>query len=481
MQGASGGVFLKKLSIIALLITLPAAWIFAEIEFSASVGAGIIAAKSSNVIGDTIHAGSSYLAASIEANAQNEKDTFGGLVNISAELFPNSDENTDSSVRFVTSLSWNALVWWKPFYIVKFQMGFIEDFGLTDIIGWGYNANDAENYVVSPKESYAGGYFPQNTGFYGGTGINWVGAALTVNPLYGLYINLAVPFGLGYYFQWDIDENGAPLSTGREDQDNASKVYLFTHAQIVYDLWKIGRFAVSFAGGGDGTLKLNDEYYNWMNNPAQIFNLNYIKTVNASSIYTSFFLTALDHLNLGVNIGFGYTLPAKTNDSEITYYSPVEAGLGVSWGTDSFGVKSRFALRFAGKARIKTGDITLKQPFMLGFGVLPYYKIGPFKIHLNTGISYKFEDEFMDETTLDISKVGNSAAFGWYVNPYVTITVGSGVFFAGFQIESDGLKYVLIEGNDTGNYIRASPNAAGNLEGFIFFKWRIPIGIQFSF
>ena len=481
---------MKKLSAIIMFLILSITTVYAELTVSGSVGAGVIALKGSNVKDkgelDSMRAGSSYLSGQIEVSAQDEAEKFGGFVKFSAELVPRRVEDpADLNKLFVDSWTWKAAAWWKPFYFTRIQLGHIEEFAMTDIVGWGYHANDAESYVISPKESYAGDYFSQSAGFYAGTGTNWLGATLTINPIYGLYINIAIPFGLGYRFERDpqeyLNNPGDQINDylGRDEQDIASRVYLFTHAQVSYELWNIGRIAFTFAGNGDGTLELYPTSYpdTFLRYQGQDLNFRQIYKSNSPELYASFFLTYLEDKGIGLNVGFAYTMPAETADGTVTYNAPMEAGLGFSFGSEKRGIKARFAVSFGGKLTRTTDSSTVNEPVMLGFGVLPYMTLGPCKIHLNVGISYKFEDEYMTETIpYTVKAVGNSAAFGWYANPYVTFSFGSGTFFAGVQLECDGLKYT---GHKTKK--QGYPNAAGAIEGTEVIEWRVPVGIQFAF
>ena len=496
---------MKKLLAVSVISALLIQAAFGEISVSGTVGAGATLLRGSNVNGDSLQAGA-YLSGQIEVEGQDETDTFGGSIKVGGDVTSFSppanpvltwqttlsnyvtvpDLSNDLSVVPPGNpvLSFSALVWWKPVYMVKVQLGTIDDFALTEIVGWGYNANDADDFVVYPKNNYAGDYFSDTTGFYSGTGNGWIGLTLSVTPIYGLDINLAVPFGLGY----EQFNNQTQVIT---KQSLASDIYLYSHAQIAYTLWGIGRLAVTVAGGGDGKIKfLNNPY-----DPFDFFdptgttdpiNIDQIQG-HGSSIYGSFLLTAFDEKGFGLNIGFGYTLPSEYKNIGITYYSPMEAGLGLSFGTDKMGIKTRMAVSFGG-GLTRTGYGSLHEPLMVGLGVLPYYTLGSCTVYLNAGISYKWEDEFMMDSTYGyaVKKVGNSTALGWNVNPYVTVTFGSGTFFAGIQVWSDGLKYV---GRTTKQSIRAQlfdpiTHLSTGLDaypGISIIEWAIPIGIQYSF
>ncbi|MCL2479642.1 MAG: hypothetical protein FWF22_09075, partial [Treponema sp.] len=177
---------MKKLFAVFIVFAVLIPGVFAQIDISGSVGGGVTLLKGSNVRTDVLQTGN-YLSGSIEADGTDDADSFGGTVKLNAEA-----STTDPA-----AWSWSAAVWWKPVYFVKLQLGYIDDFAQTDIVGWGYHANDAESYVVSPQNNYAGDYFSDTTGFYSGTGNGWTGFSLSITPIYGLDINAAVPFGRG--------------------------------------------------------------------------------------------------------------------------------------------------------------------------------------------------------------------------------------------------------------------------------------------
>ena len=444
---------MKKLFALAVLFTFAAAGVFAELTVSGLAGGGAGLVKGTNVNGDEIRT-DYYLTGQVEASAQDENDTFGGSVIINGE-------SSNSSDPVFNSWDWKALVWWKPIYQIRLQLGVIDEFALTDIVGWGYHANDAEEYVVTAKSNYVGDYFPQGTGFYTGTGSSWTGLTLATTPVYGLDLNLAVPFGMK-------DINGGIVLNPK-----ASDIYLNSVFQAAYTVWGIGRIAVTLAGRGDGKLDYSDPYTpGYAYNPADPLTFFLMKS-NSPSVYGSFFLTALEQMGIGVNAGFAYTLPAEDKDKKIIYHKPMEAGLGLSWGTDKYGIKARMAAIFGGYAE-STGAEMLNEALMMGFGILPYYSIGICKIHLNAGISYKFADQYMDDN-LDIYTVENSAALGWHLNPYITVKAGSSTFYAGIKVQCDGLKYVGLKTKTQEEPVN------GIQEGLPIIEWGVPIGIQFEF
>ena len=363
---------MKKVFMVLMMVSISAIAL-ADISLSGLVSTGVTLVEGTSDKDDGFGA-NALLFGRVQVRAQNEDGTFGGLVRLRASLNSNVD----------CVYSW---AWWKPLDIVRLQIGFIDSFAVCNIVGWDFNSNDSEdNNIASAGYSYSEyRELHRATGFYNGTW--WTGAALSLTPLKGLALNLAVPLeGL--------------LDDGEEHK--AADVYRGTHAQAVYTIEGVGRAALTFKG--------RDDLY-----------IDYIRG-DASTLYGSFFLFALE--NMGFNVGVAYTFPIKINENGTkgTYSAPVATGLGFSYGFGDFLLRARFAATFAGSFEadgVRTGD-----PFRLGFGVIPSYDFGILKLHLNTGILF----------------VNDSYAFGWHVNPYITKTAGPGTFYASVRVESFGAK-----------------------------------------
>ena len=461
---------MKKVLTILLLLLVVLIPVFADIEVSGLASGGATLIKGSNLKGDDLQA-SNMLSSYIEASGADDSGKIGGDVQINAQASA-TDSNT---------WAWTALAWWNPVVQFKLQIGTIDDFALTDIVGWGYHANDAEDFVASPRISYVGDYFSDTTGFFAGTGTGWNGVGITINPFYGLSLNVALPFGIGTEQR---DADGIVIQKYK-----ATQVYDYTLASLTYTLYGLGRFAVSFEGGGDGKLYLANGNADDPNNSSDIpydpttsFTLDQLNA-NASTLYASFLLTAFEDKKFTMNIGFDYTLPVSTTDDlgrKLTYYSPMEAALGIAVGSDRNGFKARLASTFMGRAE-RTGSDALHEPFMVGFGILPYVTWGPFKFYLNMGIAYRLAEEYMDDSG-KVQNVGNSTALGWHVNPYLMLSIGTGRFFFGFQLESDGLKYELSPDlQQAQNVISHDVDGNAYYAGKPIINWGIPVGIMFDF
>ncbi|MCL2834790.1 MAG: hypothetical protein FWD78_16595 [Treponema sp.] len=479
---------MKYLAVLMISLLLVSG-LYAEINVSGSVGGGITFIKGTNLNGDLLQTGS-YLSGSILAEGIDENDNFGGTVEINAE----------ASTIDPAAWAWTAAAWWKPFYFMKVQAGYIDDFALTDIVGWGYHANDAESYVISPLNNYAGDYFSDTTGFYSGTGNGWMGFSLSVTPFYGLDINLAVPFGTSSTRIDKLSPLGDNIKDPLTGNDmlfyKAEDAYLHTSAQIAYTLWGVGRLAFCFVGGGNGELVFPKEVLTGDDFTPESYDptaadqpdgiMLYSMLPNAHSIYGSFFLTAFEDKGFSANLGVAYTLPSKTSNKLITYNAPMEVGLGLSFGTDQFGIKTRMAASFLGYAyRSAYGSNPasgiLYEPLMVGLGILPYAGFGPFMFYLNAGVSYKTEDQYMNDGDGKVYRILDSDALGWYANPYMTLSIGSGRFYFGIHAESDGVKYLGFKQETVTISTVKGDGMVDSMPGRTVIDWGISAGILFEF
>ena len=464
-QKFQGDYILKKLFTVLVFLALLTSSLFADLTFSGLTGAGATFLRMSNVNGDPMQAGN-YLTGQIQVDAQSKDKTFGGTAKLTGET---STFKIDAATW--NALTWTASVWWNPIPMLKFQFGIINDLALSDCVYSDFYPDDAETYVVAPYSSYVGDYFPSWTGFFGGTGDTWSGFILSLTPTEALNINLMLPYGLGVE---TVDSSGNITHFPA-----ASDIYLYGQAQATFMIWDIGRIGAAFSGGGNGKLDFTPDPDDAPYDPALPIGFYQMKA-NASSFYGSFLFNAFEDQGLDINVGFKYTMPVEDKAKKITYNSPMEAGLGISYVTDSFGIKMRMAASFGGNVK-RTGNDPMNIPKMAGLGIMPFISAGRCKIYLNAGITYKYEDEYMDGSDGNkVKKVTNSAALGWHVNPYVTATFGTATVYAGFQIDTDGLKYVY-DGNTMSRLTINQVDSTGKYPGTSIIEWRIPVGIEYTF
>jgi len=400
---------MKKTLAISLVFAAVSAAALAEISISGFVGAGITIVEDRADSANDLDSGG-VLFGRLQAVAENEDGSFGGMIRLRAGY----DEKTKIYDDLAEVIY--AWAWWRPVDMLRLQIGFIDAFKVNNIVGWEFNANDSEDYYVSSAGyEYTGGILHRSTGFYNGTW--WTGAALSIMPLEGLALNLAIPFGPG---NWFLDQN-------RDEKVRSLDVFRSLHAQAVYTIDGIGRAAITYRGRDD-------------------LDTDYIEG-NAPTLYGSFYLYMLEDMEF--NVGVAYTFPVKlTVSADGTYNAPIAAGLGFSYSFGDFALKARFAATFAGYSTAENGDET-REPFMLGFGINPSYNFDILKLFFNAGISFVGNEE----------NASDSYGFGWHVNPYITKTIGIGTLYAGVRVESFGYKS----------------------DGDPAIEWGIPIAIQIEF
>ena len=403
---------MKKIVLIFTFVVFFALNAFAEFSLSGLVGTSVNLLTGTSIEDDPLRAGGS-LFGRIQLTGQNHNGTFGGLIRAQAVATYITPENIPSWSWWQPTNIPYAWAWWQPNEIARLQIGFIDDFAVNEIVGWGYFANDAEEHVARQWNN-------SPCGFYRGTW--WGGASLSLTPpIPGLAVNLAVPYFVG---------------------DTAEDVYRGIHAQVVYNVGDIGRAALTFAGN------------NWRQT---IHGSN----LHPSAVYASFLMNVNDYTDM--NFGITYTFPER--DGIYVYNQPFVAGFGLSTMLGDMGLnlgdielKSRLSASIGGRLRrnenefdehgvwLGVRELVVKEPFIMRIGVLPSVEYNNFRIYMNTEISFLAGGDF-------------DSAFGFLINPFVTRTIGSGRFYAGFRFE------------------RVIDPRAGSPH----IQWGIPLAIQFEF
>jgi len=422
---------------LLLLITSGA---FADISFSGVLGTGANLLGGSSEKDSDLQA-SGFIWGRLQLDTVNNDGTLGGLLRLRTGFDTQDNQYYWAWQDPGTWQTYNPYgwVWWKPVEQVKLQAGFVDALATDFIVGWDFNGNDAEDYVAHAGYEYTGEIFPRSAGFYNGTW--WTGAALFINPIPNLAINIAIPYTRGNI-------------TGQ----TAADVYGYMHGQAVYTIAGLGRAFLTVTGGKQ------DEYGTpgTMNIAALLAPAGWGDVEkNTATVYASLLLTALEDKNIDINVGVSYTLPVSGHDdhtdTDIAYYSPVAAGFGLSYSYGKFGIKTRLAAMFAGS--VKTDNVDpVHEAFKFGFDVIPSYDFGICTVYLNTGIAYKAEDENVIAHN-EVVKVPGSSAFGWRLNPYVTTVIGGATLYGGLYIESDSVY----------------------AQGSKIVKWGIPVAVEYTF
>jgi hypothetical protein len=399
---------MKKFFVALFALALIAGNAFAEVTWGGAIQEGVKAAMSSTKKDSDIWAERSVHQGKLWATFANEEDTFGAYARV---------QGNDSAAAFS-----HVYGWWQPISQLKLTLGKNPDgqFGVNYIVGWSFHAAPGD-YVVSSTFEH---------GAWAKGGFGDFGATLSIKPMEGLAINLAIPY----------------TAAEKDKQFKAAEQYNHIQAQVVYTISNIGEIAVSFTGSNN-RLTIDSA-----NSSSKDWNKAFKRDANA--IYGQFYLTAVE--NLSLNVGLKYTLPVsgknllwtasgQSTAFDGTWNEPIAAGFAADYAvSDTFGVKARFGAAFAGS--VKTGDVTSDIPFAMSFEAMPYVDLSILKLFVTLGANYTADSEGGDD----------DSSFKWHFNPYITKAAGGGTFFAGFYVNGEG---------DKDNTI----------------KWGIPLGLEVSF
>jgi hypothetical protein len=425
---------MKKLFAISLILAIAASAAFAELTIGGTAGYGVTVIKGDNSDDSVPGVGTAGPTGRLQAVYANDEDSFGALVRV---------QTIGDAGRI--------FAWWQPLSQLKLTLGKDGNgqFGLEQIVGWGWNAG-AGDYGVG----YSGAV---SRGDWSAGGFGDYGATLALTPITGLAINVAVPY---------------------DKSKEAPEVYNHISGQLIYNIADVGEIGVTYKSGAgyrnwgptaqSGTyVDANGAYQPWAPDKELPDDATAIKepvkgdtTKDPGVVYAQFYLTAIQNLQL--NIGGKYTLGGTIEDAagvKTTYTPAIKAGFGVNYNiSDTIGVKARLGAGFAGKTEVENKE-AVNAPFELGFDVMPYFDLGILKLSLNLGVEYVAEKEQLNVAG-KVEKVKDSQVFAWFVNPYITKSVGGGTFFAGFQLYSDGVK---------------------DSDDKTTIKWGVPIGIEVGF
>jgi len=368
---------MKKLIAISALFVLLATVAFAQPSVGGNFAAKVTIISGSSEEDSPLNGGASIEDANVSVNFANGDGTAGGKVRLNG---------VGDAAGWWGGTPF-AFAWWKPIPQLRIQLGHNPDgdFGAAQITGWGFNAEAQKSVAIDSDSGDFTGTGWKNArraGFYGG--YSGLGAAISIYPMEGLTVNLVLPFG--------GDHSAATKGVG--------EIYGKFHLNVVYNLTDIGTVRISFRG--DGGMGYNEDY-------------NELKDSGIGHIYGSFFLTAIDDLavDIGIDFGIPYT---KIDDTDI---SPgLGIGLGVRYTSGDFGVK------FRAGATLAASEGDAKKDTVIGVVILPYYTLPAFRFYLNAGFGVSIPDE------------GDSAV-DWFVNPYITKSVSSLTFYAGFKLGAD--------------------------------------------
>ena len=393
---------MKKIIAISVMFALIAGAVFADTAISGAVETRFSLAKQVGKDGDDPVMGGSIGAAQIRLSGSNTEGTLGGMFNL---------RNTD----IVRGDRWfhRVFVWWKPIEQVKIFLGIDQDglFDTADFLGWAFHAGD-NDYLFNHHWDFWRQVFPGNWDGYG--------LAFSFYPMPGLDINLVLPTG-GINWpqatkaqvdkdQWisDSDAKNDGMLPGRL-RFSANYSLDFGKISLVY----IGGVAAKEKGtAGAGFLDVDNN---------GLFGLSAL-------------ITAIESIQIKVGGSFGLN-----TDADML----INAGLGVAWNGDGFGVKFRAGL-------VTQGDAGM---FITG-NIMPFFSVGENgQVLIDIGVT---NDGFGANK--------DDAKMGWYVTPVYRLGIDGGAFKIGIQVY---------------NNIKMG----GNIEitGAEYVKWNIPMLLAFNF
>jgi len=357
----------------------------------------------------------------------------------------------------------HGFIWWQPMPQLRLTIG--RDpwgmHGVGDLVGWSFNANNAESWFLGWGDASAGHYgttnlegrgrgqrnagaFSRNTGFYPGFGDTGITALIRPSELPQLSVMLALP--------WIIEgDNDALHSASRSG--HWLEPFMRAHVSVRYGIPGVGTASLSWIGGPgdagwnpDGTQRpLNDIVGDgWLNRAGSVRR-------ESSTFFASFVVTALQAQGMQFNVGVAYTIPytqvAWTSAYDVVTHFPIEAGVGFLYTQGNLRVPVRAAATFGGRHAGYT------VPWRVGLNINPRYNLGIFNVHLAAGFSIIGPGGAGPQ----VITYSSDPTFGWHVTPHISREIAGPVrMFVGVHIEDGGYDGAANSG----------------------LSWRIPIGIH---
>ena len=457
---------MKKLTAVLAILAIVATAAYAQASLTGMIGVRTDIVNNS-ADGEGMHGiGRDYdHQARFGMNVGNGEGTAGGAFR--AWMLPS--HIGESSAQF------HGWVWWQP-DALDGRLRIIGGrdpwriHGLGNIIGWAFNANNSEDWMLG--WGAAGGYhygalqrgtrLGRNAGFYAGFGC--AGVSATFSPIVGLPLTFMAALPLEGP---EVSPNGGHWGAH----------LMNAHLGVRFGLHGVGDINFTWWGApGD---------WGWGSDEGQISGPGTVHVgsasgtnqTNSSRFFLSFLtgLPALQALGLQFNVGFVYTLPFTvfSHDSaqDLVTTFPLEFGLGVLYSSGPVRIALRAAANFAGTqdrwvgASGTAGDddyvaahlVTDNIPLQFGLNIHPRFDIGIVQISVNAGIQFQAAADGPGAITF-VADHGDYSSFGWHVTPYVTrMIAGPTRMFAGLHFESSGVR---------------------NADGDIDVVWRVPVGIQ---
>jgi hypothetical protein len=456
--------FMKKLIAIAVVFALAAGAVFAA-DVGATVDGLINVVQGDNEENAEAMASGKMNNIRLQASGQNEEGTFGGWLRVDAI-------NTELDQGTLTGHNWekNAVryfnafgnVWWKPIEQLKFLIGGNPD-GLFDtgiVSQWGFYqvAGDLTGeHGNAWGGGNEGGFIGPNyrDAFFGG----WdkEGAVITLTPIDGLEVNLAIPFIS------ELRDDINAVESPRRGED----VYKKMVVKAAYNIDGIGKFALTWDGRKyDFSGASGEAFGAWGWDADGDGKVDYQRK-KLGQLYGYFELTSIENLSVELGLGLPFFQKSVYNNAipggDDAMVSPFEmyVGLGAGYSAGAFGVKARLLMGFGSYTSSDTDVLKNGQDaFKMMFDLMPYYAINDtLTAHLSFGMGFK-GDSYSDGESRDDAP--NFAA--WHIYPYITVKGGwwAPNFYAGLKIKADGKS------------ISTDADKAKVV-------WEVPVGIHFEF
>ncbi|MDR0315564.1 MAG: hypothetical protein LBH97_01535 [Treponema sp.] len=427
---------MKKLIIFSLVLALAAGVVFAQ----ASVGGNLeIAYKflgGDNIDKSQIMSGDMAIY-NAHANVNFGGADGGGMVRLWSAV-------NEWKPNFFT------FIWWKPTEWLRLQFGQNADgdWGHAQISGWGFNAEAQNQGAIDQYRGIGNGAVVARTAgnaWYGG--FSGLGATVSLTPIEGLAINVAIPVVTiaGNDDTGAIWYNNKPNpSSANHGETTAGSLFSKMHINVAYTIQDIGTIRLTTELGPGYNKGDADEWYGTAgtNDPARI--------------WASFYLMAID--DMGLDVGAGFRLPAG-EDADINF--PVGIGLGFRYASGDFGIKARIGMELG--AENKIGGTTVKSDTSFGINILPSYNINANVVgYLGVGLGIVS----MDKEVPGVD--GNyDSLVDFYVNPYFLVRGANGVrFYAGFTLVVDDVN-------------RNQGGKKDGKDGLV--TWSLPLGMRAYF
>jgi hypothetical protein len=414
---------MKKIIAISVMFALIAGAVFADTSIGGAVETRFSVAKQTGADGDAPKMGGSIGAAQLRFSGSNTEGTLGGLfrlrnTDIVRTIKPWVNNGVPASGNFGDWLGpWyhGVFVWWKPVEQVKIFLGIDNDglFATGDFTEWGFHTGD-NDYLFNHQWDFWRQVFPGNwDGF---------GLAFSFYPIPGLDINLALPTGGINWPQATAAQVGKDQWLSDSDAGNDGMLPGRLRFVANYSL-DFGKISLVYIGGAAAAEKGTPE------------NIGGFDNDNNGLFGLSVLVTAIE----GIQIKVGGSVGLNT-DSDML----INAGLGVAWAGDGFGVKFRAAM-------VQQGD-----GMFINGNVMPYFAVGEKgQVLIDIGVT---------NDGLTTAKRQDSAEMGWYVTPAYRLGIEDGAFKIGLQVY---------------NNIKMGGNIA--LSGDEYVKWNIPMSLAFNF